>query len=175
MQSADVGLTRPSELRAIQDWKNHQAWFEFQRKYDPLLRSYCKSLRLDEQTTDEVCQLTWIEVARRIESFVYDPKKSFRAWLRTVCTNRARDYFKKAKRDLVLPFEERDEDVQLGRFGSFEEEAQIQTAATIKTRSLRCGGVGPRKSRPRSRRRSSRIRGRPSGCSPSEAATWRRR
>jgi RNA polymerase sigma factor (sigma-70 family) len=122
MQSADVGLTRPSELRAIQDWKNHQAWFEFQRKYDPLLRRYCKSLRLDEQTTDEVCQLTWIEVARRIESFVYDPKKSFRAWLRTVCTNKARDFFKKAKRDLVLPFEERDEDVQSGRFGSFEEE-----------------------------------------------------
>jgi RNA polymerase sigma factor (sigma-70 family) len=122
MQCADVGSTSSSQLRAIRDWKNHQAWVEFQHKYDPLLRSYCKSLRLDGQTTDEICQLTWIEVARRIDSFVYDPRKSFRAWLRTMCTNKARDYFKKAKRDLVLPFEDRDEATRTGPLRSFGEE-----------------------------------------------------
>jgi RNA polymerase sigma factor (sigma-70 family) len=122
MQSADVGSTRSIELRAIRKWKNHEAWVEFHSKYDPLLRSYCKSLRLDEQTADEICQLTWIEVAGCIERFVYDPKKSFRAWLRTVCTNKARDYFKKAKRDLVLPFEERDEAMRTGPSRSFGEE-----------------------------------------------------
>jgi RNA polymerase sigma factor (sigma-70 family) len=123
MQSADAGSTSSSQLRAIRDWKNHQAWVGFQSKYDPLLRSQCQSFRLDGQTTDEICQMTWIEVARRIDSFVYDPRKSFRAWLRTVCTNKARDYFKKAKRDLVLSFEERDEDVRTGWLGSFAEDA----------------------------------------------------
>ena len=123
MQLADVSKTRTSQLRAIRDWKNHHAWVEVKQKYDPLLRSYCKSLRLDEQTADEICQLTWIELARRIERFVYDPKKSFRAWLRTVCTNKARDYFKKAKRDLVLPFEERDEAIWSDRISSLGDEA----------------------------------------------------
>jgi RNA polymerase sigma factor (sigma-70 family) len=123
MQLADVSKTRTSQLRAIRDWKNHRAWVEVKQKYDPLLRSYCKSLRLDGQTADEICQLTWIEVAGRIERFVYDPKKSFRAWLRTVCTNKARDYFKKAKRDLVLAFEERDEGVRTGQLASVGEEA----------------------------------------------------
>jgi RNA polymerase sigma factor (sigma-70 family) len=123
MRFADVGSTRPSELRAIRDWRNDQAWVEFQHKYDPLLRNYCKSLRLDGQTADEICQRTWIEVARRVESFVYDPKKSFRGWLRTVCTSKARDYFKKANRDLVLPFEERDEAASIGVPGSFADNA----------------------------------------------------
>jgi RNA polymerase sigma factor (sigma-70 family) len=122
MKSADVGSTSSSQLRAIRDWKNHQAWVEFQSKYDPLLRSQCQSFRLDGQTTDEICQLTWIEVARRIASFVYDPKKSFRAWLRTVCRNKVWDCFKKAKRDLVLPFEERDEAMRTGPSRSFGEE-----------------------------------------------------
>jgi RNA polymerase sigma-70 factor, ECF subfamily len=123
MQLADVSKTRTSQLRAIRDWKNHHAWVEVKQKYDPLLRSYCKSLRLDEQTADEICQLTWIEVARRIERFAYDPKKSFRAWLRTVCMNKARDYFKKSKRDLVLPFAERDEGARTRMLASFGEGA----------------------------------------------------
>jgi RNA polymerase sigma-70 factor (ECF subfamily) len=109
MRVADVGSTSSAQLRAIRDWGDHQAWLEFQDKYRPLLRSHCKSLKLDEPTADEICQLTWIEVARRIKRFEYDPSRSFRGWLRTVCTNKAHDYLKKSKRDLVLPFEERDE------------------------------------------------------------------
>jgi RNA polymerase sigma factor (sigma-70 family) len=123
MRFADVGSTRPSELRAIQNWRNHQAWVDFQRKYNPLLRTCCASLRLDGQTADEICQLTWIEVARRVERFVYDPKKSFRGWLRTVCMNKARDQMKKAKHDLVLPFEHRDEAIWSLPFRSIDEEA----------------------------------------------------
>jgi hypothetical protein len=37
--------------------------------------------------------------------------------------NKARDYFKKAKRDLVLPFEERDGGVRTGQLASFGEGA----------------------------------------------------
>ena len=118
MAAADAGSTRSSQLRAIRDWRNHEAWVEIKRKYDPLLRSCCKSLRLDGQTTDEICQATWIELARRIESFVYDPKRTFRGWLRTICTNKARDHIKKTKNNPVLPFEERDEARQFSAFGA---------------------------------------------------------
>jgi RNA polymerase sigma factor (sigma-70 family) len=123
MSTADAGSTRPSQLKAIRDWQNHQGWIDFQRRYDPLLRACCASLRLDGPTTDEVCQSTWIEVARRIKSFEYDPKKSFRGWLRTVCANKARDCFRKAKNHLVLPFEERDDAIRAGQFRSWRREA----------------------------------------------------
>ena len=62
MIAADVGSTSSTQLRAIRDWNNHHAWFDFQIKYNPLLRSCCRTLRLDQRTADEVCQLTWIEV-----------------------------------------------------------------------------------------------------------------
>ena len=45
-----------------------------------------------------------------MESFVYDPTKSFRGWLRRVCTNKARDYVKKARNHVVFPLDERDQD-----------------------------------------------------------------
>lgn len=109
MIAADVGSTSSTQLRAIRDWRNNHAWVDFQRKYDPFLRSCCQTLRLDERTADEVCQLTWIEVARRMKSFVYDPQKSFRGWLYTVCTRKARDYLKKTRNHAVFSLEERDE------------------------------------------------------------------
>jgi RNA polymerase sigma factor (sigma-70 family) len=125
MQLVDVSKTRTSQLRAIRDWSNHLAWVGFQRKYDPLLRDCCKNLRLDEKTAGEICQLTWIEVARRIESFVYDPTKSFRGWLRVVCLNKARDYRKKAKIHAVFPLEERDEPHHAGPFPNISEVVTI--------------------------------------------------
>jgi len=109
MTLVDVGKTRPSELRRVADWRNDVAWSEFQKRYEPLLRCCCGQLSLDESATDEVCQETSIEVAKRMQAFVYDPGRSFRGWLWRVCHRKGIDYLRKHAEDVVFPHEERDE------------------------------------------------------------------
>ena len=91
MPRADVGNTDTSELRAIRDWGNHSGWLEFQKRYDPHLRRCCMRLGLEGAAADDVCQETWIEVAKRMQSFVYDPRRTFRGWLWKICHHEAID------------------------------------------------------------------------------------
>jgi len=110
MWLVDVGKTRPSQLRRVVDLKNDVAWTEFQKRYDPLLRCCCAQLPLDDWATEEVCQETWIEVAKRMATFVYDPGRSFRGCLWRVCQRKGIDYLRGHAADVVLPYEERDEE-----------------------------------------------------------------
>ena len=108
MPLTDDASTSQTQLRAVRDWSDSHAWFQFQRKYTPLLETCCTRLGLDDATTDEVCQLTWIEVMRRMRSFVYDPSHSFRGWLKVVCRSKAIDVLRQRKNDPVYSFDERD-------------------------------------------------------------------
>jgi RNA polymerase sigma factor (sigma-70 family) len=128
MLRADVGTTSQSKLRAISDWGDHRAWVEFQEIYEPLLRRCCARLRLDKDAADEVCQETWIEVAKRMRSFVYNPQRgTFRGWLWKVCYHKAMDYLGRRKDEQTFSFDERDErarldqdSVDLGEFAEGE-------------------------------------------------------
>ncbi len=111
MPLLDVGTTDSSNLRALRDWRNYPAWSKFQKRYEPLLRSCCSRLRLDHDAADEICQQTWIEVANRMESFVYDPKGSFRGWLWTVCHHEAIDFLKGRMSAQAFSIDERDETI----------------------------------------------------------------
>ena len=82
MNSDDTTRTSPTLLRRTADWGDHAAWQEFTSRYDPLIRSWCREYRLDDDLEAEVCQLFWIEVADKMRSFCYDPSRRFRGWLR---------------------------------------------------------------------------------------------
>jgi RNA polymerase sigma factor (sigma-70 family) len=111
MSLVDVGKTRPSQLRRVADGHDDVAWTEFHERYDPLLRCCCRQFSLDGWGADEVCQETGIEVANRMETFVYDPGRSFRGWLWRVCERKAIDYLRRHTADVAFPFEERDEEL----------------------------------------------------------------
>jgi RNA polymerase sigma factor (sigma-70 family) len=132
MGYADVGSTSSTLLREIRDWGNHSAWAQVHTQYEPLLRSCCRELALDDQSADEVCQSTWIEVAERMESFEYDPNRSFRGWLRTVCRHKALDYLRRRKNNCVLPPNDRDDRLQTAdwrsRFADKAEEEEGEAA-----------------------------------------------
>jgi RNA polymerase sigma factor (sigma-70 family) len=115
MPHADVGDTRSSQLRAIRDWRDELAWLEFQKRYEPLLRGCCNRLRLDQDVADEVCQETWIEVAKRMRSFVYDPRGTFRGWLSVVCHHKAMDFLERMRNEREFSLDERDEFVRLAQ------------------------------------------------------------
>jgi RNA polymerase sigma-70 factor (ECF subfamily) len=108
MRGNDGGTTSPTLLRRVGDWRDLPAWREFVARYDPLLRRWCRELRLDDDTTEEVCQRVWVGLADRMRAFRYDPGRTFRGWLRGFCRCRAIDLIRERQREgrLVRPLGE---------------------------------------------------------------------
>ena len=181
MRHADVGTTNPSKLRALEDLRDHLAWVEFQERYEPLLRRCCARLGLPHDSADEVCQETWIEVAKRLGSFVYNPQRgTFRGWLWKVCHHKAMDFLGRRESERTFSWDERDEcvsqdpnSVDPGKSvedraggalagdeegdsvltGLFREAEEIQAAVRRRSRAAHLGGVLARRRHALDRRR----------------------
>jgi len=91
MASRESGTTSPGLLNRLVDWRDDGAWNEFVERYRPLIEGWCRGMQLDGETTEELCQRLWIELARRMSNFQYDPSRKFRGWLRRLCHSRAVD------------------------------------------------------------------------------------
>ena len=98
--------TSPTLLRRVCDWHDGPAWHDFHGRYDPLLRRWCREMRIDDATAAELCQRIWIELADRIRSFRYDPTRSFRGWLRLLFESRATDLFRERNRNARLSLDD---------------------------------------------------------------------
>ncbi|QEH32013.1 RNA polymerase sigma factor [Aquisphaera giovannonii] len=94
MAAYDEGSTSPSLLGRVADWRDEPAWSRFERRYAPMLRSWCRNLGLPAHEAEDLCQAIWLEVAERMASFQYDPSRSFRGWLRTLCHCRVTDHLR---------------------------------------------------------------------------------
>src|SRR5947209_10927540 len=97
MAGYNAGTTNPTLLNRLGDSRDHEAWVDFVARYDPVIRFSCRRYRLDAETTDELCQRVWIDLARRMRTYRYDPGKTFRGWLRRLCQSRAIDLLRKKK------------------------------------------------------------------------------
>ncbi len=97
----DAGTTNPTLLNCLGDWRDHEAWVDFVIRYDPVIRSTSRRYRLDAESTEELCQRVWIDLARRMRSYRYEPGKTFRGWLRRLCQSRAIDLLRKKKANAV--------------------------------------------------------------------------
>jgi RNA polymerase sigma factor (sigma-70 family) len=86
--------TDPALLGRLGDWADQRAWSEFVRRYDPAIRRHGRAYRFDPEALEELCQRTWIDLARRIRTYRYDPSRRFRAWLRRLCHSRAVDFWR---------------------------------------------------------------------------------
>jgi RNA polymerase sigma-70 factor (ECF subfamily) len=105
MSRYDAGTTDPALLNRLGNWRDREAWLDFVTRYDPVIRGYSRGYRLDAETTEELCQRVWIELARRMRGFCYDPGKTFRGWLGRLCRSRAFDLLrqKQAGAGVALP------------------------------------------------------------------------
>jgi RNA polymerase sigma factor (sigma-70 family) len=101
MGPRDGGTTSPALLERLGDWSDEAAWGEFVERYRPLIETWCRRMQLDGDTTDELCQRIWIELAHRMSSFQYDPSRKFRGWLRRLCHSRAVDLIRERQRQHV--------------------------------------------------------------------------
>ena len=84
-------------LLRLGDWADHQAWAEFVRRYDGQVRRHCRAYRFDPETLEELCQRIWIDLARCLKTYRYDPSRRFRAWLGRLCRSRAIDLWRQRK------------------------------------------------------------------------------
>ncbi len=101
MVSYNAGTTNPTLLNRLGDWRDHEAWVDFVTRYDPVIRFSSRRYRLDAESTEELCQRVWIDLARRMRTYRYDPGKTFRGWLRRLCQSRAIDLLRKQKANAV--------------------------------------------------------------------------
>jgi RNA polymerase sigma factor (sigma-70 family) len=108
------GSTSPTLLREVSDWHDHPAWVTFRDRYDPHLRRWCRGYGLDEDAVDEVCQRIWTELADRMRTFQYDPKGTFRGWLRRVCDSRVIDFLRQRHAQGLLSLDDRDAEARAG-------------------------------------------------------------
>lgn len=60
------------------------AWGEFVARYEPSIEAWCRRWQLQDADVRDVTQTVLMQLAVKMRSFVYDPARSFRAWLKTL-------------------------------------------------------------------------------------------
>lgn len=99
MTPEDQSRTRSTLLRRVATAStDNDAWREFFDQYRPRIYRWCLARGLQDADAEDLTQELLMKIHRQMCKFVYDPTKSFRAWLKTI-TNRALiDAFKKNQR-----------------------------------------------------------------------------
>jgi len=88
--------TRKSLLERLRDLENDAAWQEFFDTYWKLIYAAAIKNGLSDSEAEEVVQETVIGIARKMESFRYEPEKcSFKGWLMHVTRRRIIDHLRK--------------------------------------------------------------------------------
>lgn len=97
-QSLATNASLLSRVRASDD---QVAWREFVDLYGPRIYGWCINRKLQPSDAEDVTQDVLIRIARQMQTFVYDPRQSFRGWLRRVTENAVIDYFRSRKQEGV--------------------------------------------------------------------------
>jgi len=97
MAQVSAGSTDPELLKRVAALWDNPAWVVFFELYDPSVRRWSSAYGFDAASVDELCQRVWVELARRMPTYQYDPGGSFRAWLKRLCHHRAVDMYREGR------------------------------------------------------------------------------
>ncbi len=75
---------------------NAEAWKRFVDRYGGKIATWCRKWHLQDADVHEVTQNVLLKLVQGLRT--YDPKLSFRAWLKTVTHNALIDYLKRSAR-----------------------------------------------------------------------------
>jgi RNA polymerase sigma factor (sigma-70 family) len=78
--------------RLRRDPTSEAAWDEFVEQYGRHIYRWCRKWRLQDADAEDVTQEILLKLARKLRDFAYDPKSSFRGWLKTVAHHAWRDF-----------------------------------------------------------------------------------
>ena len=85
-----TSATLLSRLR--DDPSSEAAWGEFVEHYGRHIYRWCRQWGLQDADAQDVAQEILLKLARKLRHFAYDPKSSFRGWLKTVAHHAWRDF-----------------------------------------------------------------------------------
>jgi len=74
------------------------AWAEFVEWYGQKIYVWCRAWGLQEADAQDVTQEVFLKLSGRMQEFCYDPRGSFRAWLKTVTHNAWHDHISKRRK-----------------------------------------------------------------------------
>jgi RNA polymerase sigma-70 factor (ECF subfamily) len=92
---ADAPLSQTSASllnRLRRDANDQSAWNEFVSRYGPRIHAWCRHWNLQEADAQDVTQIVLLQLAAKMRTFVYDPSRSFRAWLKTLARHAWSDF-----------------------------------------------------------------------------------
>jgi RNA polymerase sigma-70 factor (ECF subfamily) len=93
MGGAQDSLTRISLLgRLRRDPADQAAWAELVEHYGVKIHAWCLRWGIQEADAQDVTQDVLLKLARAMQNFTYDPKRSFRAWLKTLTNHALSDF-----------------------------------------------------------------------------------
>jgi RNA polymerase sigma factor (sigma-70 family) len=91
--------TRASLLARLgRDSTDQTAWREFADRYGPRIEGWCRAWGLQPVDAQDVSQTVLLLLAARMRSFVYDPSRRFRAWLKTLTQHAWSDFVDQRRR-----------------------------------------------------------------------------
>ncbi len=100
MDSIPPGGTSATLLgRLRQPAPDEPAWEEFVRRYGRLIYQWCRRWRLPEAEAEEVTQVVLVRLVERLRGFEYDPRKSFRSYLKVLTYYALRDFLEARRPD----------------------------------------------------------------------------
>jgi RNA polymerase sigma-70 factor (ECF subfamily) len=99
MDPAWPSSTSPTLLgRVCQSPADSTSWADFVHRYGPRIYRWCRQWHLTDADAQDVTQNVLLKLFTRLPTFAYDPRRSFRAWLKTVTHHAWRDYLDSFRR-----------------------------------------------------------------------------
>ena len=79
---SNTSATLLARLRQVP--ADQAAWAQFTERYGRKIFAWCRRWNLQGADAEDLTQDVLLKLAEKMQTFVYDPTKSFRGWLKTV-------------------------------------------------------------------------------------------
>src|SRR4051794_40193551 len=95
---AEQAPTRVTLLARLRENPADQAaWAEFVDLYGPAIYAWCRGWKLQEADAQDITQGVLLRLAAKLPEFTYDPRGSFRSWLKTVTHHAWRNFMRQER------------------------------------------------------------------------------
>ncbi|HZU38563.1 MAG TPA: sigma-70 family RNA polymerase sigma factor [Gemmataceae bacterium] len=96
---AENGSTRVTLLVRLQrDPTNQEAWADFVAHYGPRIYAWCVRWHMQDADAQDATQDVLLRLADKLRTFAYDPKRSFRGWLKTLTRHACSEFWEHQRR-----------------------------------------------------------------------------
>jgi RNA polymerase sigma-70 factor (ECF subfamily) len=94
MATADDFVTIRSLVLAVCRGTDADSWRRFFLRYQPLILSWCRGCRLQDDDAEEVFSRVLKKLLEALPGGKYDPRRPFRSWLKAVVVHAVQDWLR---------------------------------------------------------------------------------